>query len=392
MGRCNVRADSMASVLYLSLYAAIGGGERALLELLGALDRRRFEPLVVVPRPGPLVEALESRGVEVRIEAFPTPALHQILRPRVAAALVRAAWRLRRLARERGIRLFHCGDLLGVLLVLPAARPAGRVLFQMNYLGGAWRRLLLRMLSWVTLDVIVAYSVDQQSQLCRRPGRLRRRTVVVRPGIDPTPFERGDGRPLRRELGVDEGAPLVGLLARYDVWKGHAVFLDAAARLRLTRPDVRFLMVGGALNADSLPHVARYRDAVLEQRRVLDLESAVFVLDHRDDVPSVLAALDVVVCPSFHEPFGMVIVEALAAGRAVVASDSGGPAEIIENGASGLLFATGSSEDLAVRLLEVLGDDERRLALGAAGRARVRGAFTARRYAADMEALYGGLA
>ena len=116
------------------------------------------------------------------------------------------------------------------------------------------------------------------------------------------------------------------------------------------------------------------------------------MVDHRADVPALLAGLDVVACPSFHEPFGMVIVEALAAGRAVVASDSGGPAEIIEHGASGLLFATGSSEALAAQLLALVGDPGRRRSLGAAGRARVRQAFTARRYAADMEALYAGLA
>jgi glycosyltransferase involved in cell wall biosynthesis len=346
---------------------------------------------VVVPRPGPLVDALVARGVEVHIEPFPTPPLHQLLRPTVAVPLIRAAWRLRRLARARGVRIFHCGDLLGVLMAWPASRPGGRVLFQVNYLGGRGRRLVLAALSWLTLDVIVAYSSDQQSQLPAR-HRPRPRTVVVPPGIDPAPFEQGNAHVLRRELGVGASTPLVGLVARYDAWKGHCVFLEAATRVRRVRPDVRFVMIGGALNAEALPHVGRYRDGVLARRRALALEDVVFVLDHREDIPSMLAGLDVVVCSSFHEPFGMIVVEALAAGRAVVASDTGGPAEIIEDGASGLLFATGSSDALAERLVEILGDGARRRALGEAGRARVRGAFTAQRYAADMEALYAGLA
>jgi glycosyltransferase involved in cell wall biosynthesis len=85
-------------------------------------------------------------------------------------------------------------------------------------------------------------------------------------------------------------------------------------------------------------------------------------------------------------------VEALAAGRAVVASDSGGPAEIIEHGRSGLLFATGSSGELARRLLELVEDGRFRRELGETGRARVRERFTAGRYAAEMEALYAAMA
>ena len=382
----------MPTVLYLSLYTTIGGAERALLELLGAADISRFRPLVVVPGEGPLPSALAARGFEVCREAFPTPPLHALFRPQVARALLAAAWRLRRLARTRGVRLFHCGDLLAALLLLPASWPRGRVLYQVNYIGGAPRRWLLNLLGLFTLHKVVAYSRDQQAEIVRAPGWLRRRTVVVWPGIDPVPFERGDREAVRRELGVEAGTTLIGLLARYDVWKGHHVFLEAAARVRARWPEVRFLIAGGALNAESLPHVARCRDTVLARRRELGLDDAVVVLDHRQDVPSLLAALDIVVCPSFREPFGMIVVEALAAGRAVVASNSGGPAEIIEDGRSGLLFATGSSEHLAARLGELVGDQDRRRTLGAAGSARVRAAFTAGRYASEMEALYAALA
>jgi glycosyltransferase involved in cell wall biosynthesis len=158
------------------------------------------------------------------------------------------------------------------------------------------------------------------------------------------------------------------------------------------RDDVRFVMVGGALNAAQLPHVARLRDAVLERRRALGLETAAAVMDHRDDVARVLAALDVLVCPSDHEPFGMIVLEALAAGRPVVASDSGGPAEILEDGKSGLLFRTGDPEALAAALLEVLEDPSLARSLADAGRQRVRDAFSRDRYAREVQELYERLA
>jgi glycosyltransferase involved in cell wall biosynthesis len=202
----------------------------------------------------------------------------------------------------------------------------------------------------------------------------------------------GDGRTFRALLGLAAGVPLVGLVGRYDTWKGHQVFLRAAARIAAARPHVRFCMVGGALNEALLPHAARYRDGVLDLRRRLGLEEVVHVVGHRDDVPEVLAALDVVACPSDHEPFGMIVLESLAARRALVASDSGGPTEIVEDGTSGLLFPTGDADALAERIVRVLDDPALRRRLGEAGRRRVEAAFTRERYARDMEALYGRLA
>lgn len=147
-------------------------------------------------------------------------------------------------------------------------------------------------------------------------------------------------------------------------------------------------MVGGALNASQLPHVARCRDAALERRRALGLESRVAVIEHRDDVAPVLAALDVLVCPSDHEPFGMVVLEALAAGRPVVASDTGGPSEILEDGKSGLLFRTGDPDALAAALFRVLDDPALARSLVEAGRSRVRDAFDRSRYAREMQEVY----
>ena len=105
-----------------------------------------------------------------------------------------------------------------------------------------------------------------------------------------------------------------------------------------------------------------------------------------------LAGLDVLVCPSDHEPFGMIVLEALAAGTPVVASDSGGPAEILEPDRSGLLFPTGDARALAEAVIRVLEDDGLRARLAEGGRRRVRERFASARYARDVEALYAGLA
>jgi glycosyltransferase involved in cell wall biosynthesis len=118
----------------------------------------------------------------------------------------------------------------------------------------------------------------------------------------------------------------------------------------------------------------------------------VHVVGHRAEVPDVLAALDLLVCPSIREPFGMVLVEAMAAGRPVIASDSGGPPEIVEHGESGLLFKTGDAAELAEAVLRLLRDPALAARLATRGRARVAERFTRARYAGEMEALYARLA
>ena len=379
-------------VLYLNPYGAIGGAERALLELLGELDRTRFAPVVVLGEDGPLATELEKQGIETIVEPFSSPPLYRLAWPSTLARLARAAWRIRRLARQRRPRILHCGDVLGLLLLV-AARPRGtRIVCQLNYLGGAPRRWALAALALPAVHRLLAVSAQQPEQLGPAPSLLAGRTSVVPPGIRVESFAGGNPRELRQALGLTEDVPLVGLVARYDTWKGHGVFLEAAVRIRKSRAGVRFVMVGGDLDGRPLPHLRRYRDQVLRRRRELQLEEAVAVLGHRDDVPAVLAGLDVLVCPSDHEPFGMIVLEALAAGTPVVASDSGGPAEILEPDRSGLLFPTGDARALAEAVIRVLEDDGLRARLAEGGRRRVRERFASARYARDVEALYAGLA
>jgi glycosyltransferase involved in cell wall biosynthesis len=241
------------------------------------------------------------------------------------------------------------------------------------------------------VDAIVAYSADQGRRLARGTWGLASRIVVVHPGLEPSEFADAPRSAFRHELGLADGEPLVGMLGRLDTWKGHGTFLDAARRIRAERPDARFVMVGGALQRDALPSVARYERSVLDKRSALGLEAEVRVVDHREDVPSVLAGLDVLVFASVDEPFGMVVIEALAAGTPVVASDSGGPAEILEDGKTGLLFPTGDAQALASRVLRLLDDRPLGRALAAAGRERVGEAFHRDRYARDVERVYARL-
>jgi glycosyltransferase involved in cell wall biosynthesis len=374
-------------VLCLNLYATTGGAERALLELTSALDRSRFEPIVVLASDGPLRARLGESGVEVRLEPFPTPPLHALAWPPTLVRLARAAMRMRRLVRERQVRLAQCGDVLGLLVLVPAMLSGLRVVYQVNYLGHGPRLRLFGILARF-VGAVVACSAWQRDAVVAAAASLASRTVVIHPGIDTAAFGSGNGAAVRQEWGVPAEAPLIGMLARYDVWKGHRTFLEAAVRVLERRPDARFAMIGGALNSTVLGHVGAYRRQILDELEALGLHDRVLAIDHRDDVPDVLAALEVVVLPSVDEPFGMVLIEAMAAGRPVVAADSGGPREIVQDAETGLLFRTGDAASLAAAILKLLDDAGLARSLADAGSRRARDAFHKNRYAREMEAVY----
>ena len=136
---------SPVPVLCLSLYGSVGGAERALLELVSGLDRSRFEAHVVLGEAGPLGPALREAGIDAQVEAFPAPPLHRLLLPWVALREALAAFRLRRRARAMRARILHCGDVLGLLLLLPSAWGGARVVYQINYLGRGPRPLALNL-------------------------------------------------------------------------------------------------------------------------------------------------------------------------------------------------------------------------------------------------------
>jgi glycosyltransferase involved in cell wall biosynthesis len=382
----------MRVVLFLNLYSSLGGAENALLHLLAALDRTRCRPLVVVGREGPLVDALRAQGVETIVLPFPAPPLWHLALPWILWRELRAAWRLRRLVREAGAGIIHAGDVLGLLLALPARLSGARVVYQVNYLGGRLRLLLMNVAALLCARRVLVFSEAQRRDLLARTWLLRARTQVIPPGIDARPAPLAVPSQARAALGLAPGAPVVGMVARYDRWKGHKVFLRAMARLRDSRRDLQVLVVGGSLNSELLPHVAAYRDDVLAELRRLGLEDAVRLLGYVPRVAEVMAAMDVLVCPSEDEPFGLVVVEALALGTPVVVADSGGPPEIVEQGRCGLVFPTGDAVALASQVERLLADVSLRRVLAAAGRERAQAAFSAARYARDVEALYGALA
>lgn len=366
----------------VSPLAAAGGAERAFASLVRNLPSFGYEPVVALLERGPLEEWLD--GFEP-IDARPA----QPLRVHDTA---RTVGRLARLARRRGARAVLSSKTRGHVFGGPAAAAAGIPAIWWSHEMPPRGWLYRRREPWRSYAVeeparripAVRVVCGNERLAARQRHRTPRREVVsIRPGLPVAEVaaRRGEGLALRRRLGLD-GVPLVGIVGRLDPIKGHDLFLEAAAHVARARPDARFAIVGGDLLEAMRGHGRELRG----RAAALAIGDAVTFTGHQHDAIPWIDALDVVVVCSRSEGGPLVLGEAMALGRPVVATRAPGAEDAIEHGRSGLLVRSGDPRALAGSIVRVLDSPALAEALGDGGRAAAR-RFCERRMAARFAAL-----
>jgi glycosyltransferase involved in cell wall biosynthesis len=212
-------------------------------------------------------------------------------------------------------------------------------------------------------------------------GYCSSHTSIIPNGFDLCRFKPSDDarERIRKELGVDAGTLLVGMIARHHPIKAHAHFLEAAAALRRSDRPIAFVLAGRDVDDSNVP--------LGRQVRALGLEARVRLLGERADVEDLLAALDLVALPSLDEGFPNILAEAMAAGVPCVATDVGEAAHII--GQTGQVVPPGRPHALAVALGRLIDmDDGHRRQLGLRARERIGAAFALPAIVAQYETLY----
>ena len=233
-------------------------------------------------------------------------------------------------------------------------------------------------------DRIVVISSLQYYELCHQikiaPSN---RFSIISLGFDLGQFlnaETHRGK-LRKELNVPEDIPLVGIVGRLTSVKNHELFLRSAAQVLLSVANSRFVIVGDGELKDDLKEIAES----------LGIQDKVIFLGWRDDMPFIYADLDVVVLTSLNEGTPVTLIEAMASAKPVVATAVGGVPDIVLDGQTGILAPSGDADGLAVGVIDLLQDPDKRQEFGERGREFVRGKYTKERLCADIEKLYGEL-
>jgi glycosyltransferase involved in cell wall biosynthesis len=352
----------LTRVLLVSPFAPAGGAERAFASLARNLPSHGFDPVPVLLERGPLEDWLD--GCEL-VDARWSRSLRPISTARTVADL-------HRLARRTGARAIVSSKQRGHIVGGPAAAAAGLPAVWWMHDMPPEGLLYRRREPWRRYHVeAIARRIPAARVVCGndRAGRIQRsrtpgtRVVVIRPGrpLGGLAARAGVGAELRRALGLG-GAPIVGVVGRIGRAKGQDLFLEAAAAIARDRPEVRFALVGDAiLRTDRAFGRTIARRA--EQGR---LAGRVLLPGHQDDPVPWLDALDVVVIPSRTEVGPLVLGEALALGKPVVATRVGAAVDVIEHGRNGLLVPPEDPAAIAAAVDVLLGDPELGRALGTA--------------------------
>ncbi len=412
-------------VLFIQNGSALGGSGESLLVLVGHLLEQGYRPLVLVNNAGPLTERLERLGVPVEIAPLnlfsynetryvqerrlrEPSSLRWLLRQVLEAARAlysypKHAQLLQRLVRKHQPDLIHLNEMNLLVAGLAAYRTGLPLVWHVRSIitTNLWGRFTGWLIPRLAHQV-VAVSRAAASRVDQRRANLR----VVYNGVDLARFDPSvSGAAARAEWGIPASAPLVGFLGKTIRSKGAFDLLAAVPAILAQCPDAHFLVVGGdpaggggrppqpgllrrafkqALLFPTLPGLPAL---VAEQ----GLAGRVHLTGGRQDVPALLAAMDVVALPTWTEGFGRTIIEALAMRKPVVSTQVDAIPELIEDGRSGLLVPPRDPRALAQAVVRFLRDPALSASCAAFGYQSVQGRFSSGRYASEVERLYGPL-
>lgn len=359
---------SRIAILYFLASGTRGGVEEHVLSLLQNLDRRRYAPILVCPPR--LVAAFGEDLARLDVEVLPLELWSWS--PRQLAQ----AWRFFRFLRRRRPHIVNPHMFRATLVAAPIAKLAGVPRVIATFHGREyWRRGLVK--GSYVVDRFVDRWVDHMIAVCRSnkvylvqtKGLEADKITVIQNGRDlgayrlPGP---GEIETARAELGVAADDEVLGVVGRLETQKGHRYLIEALPQILRVRPRARLLLVGeGDL-----------RGALEEQASRLSVRERVVFTGFRRDVARMMGLMDVLVLPSLYEGLPLVLLEAQALARPIVATSVDGNTDVVEDGVSGRIVPPEDPAALAHAVTALLGDRDEARRLGEAARRSVHRHFT----------------
>jgi glycosyltransferase involved in cell wall biosynthesis len=334
-----------------------GGIQLHLLELLRRYDRKRFLPLVCsIKGKGQIGMEMENIGIEVICLNRPKEGFDWF-----------AIMELYRLIKKRDIKIVRThsykpnihGAIAARMANVPCIVASVHNVYEKKRERKFGRRIVNRCLSKY-IDKTVAVSNAVKNDILKYDGIDKDKVKVIYNGIDIDRFNSFDGSLAREKLGIPPGTPVIGTVGRLHPQKGQKYLLEAVSILKNEFPGLRLLFAGDGILKNELETYAK----------TLGIKENVLFLGVRSDIPELLSAMDVFVFPSLWEGLGNALIEAMAAGKPVVASDIAPVREIINSKAAGILVPPEGSKALSKAIKLLLQDRALREIMGKAARER----------------------
>ena len=353
-----------------------GGLELQALEVSKALKHRKHRVWLACLRNS----RLEQAAREANLHVLPMNT-RGYLHPLATVSLAR--W-----IRREGIDIIHCQhskDLATIILAKKLSRELFPVVLSKRVGSYIKKKDLFHRFLYANVDRVLAISDVIHRNVLETTTVPFERVLTLHDAVDTELFSLGRASTtrVREEFGFDDDTLVVGFVGRFSPGKGHEDFLNAASILNKKYGNIRFLIVGEASYGEQM-----YEQRIRAMCSALRLDGIVRFAGYRTDIPDVMAAFDIFAFPSHAEAFGVVLIEAMAMERPVVATNCDGVLDIVVDGVTGILVEPRNPQQLA-EAIERLGNDPAfRRAMGKAGRRRVEEMFDQHKQITRIEQLY----
>lgn len=375
---------SRINLLYVVTKLELGGAQKQLLALIRGLDRKRFRPFLFTAQEGLLLpEALsidELTVIKSRCLERPINPLKDLL----------ALLEIRHVIQNNEIKVVHTHSSKAGILGRWAAKLSGAEVILHTAHGWSFHDFqpwlayslygwLERLTARFTDRIIVVSEHDRRRGLDNRIGSSVKYTLI-RYGIDHVEFSGAEGG-IRQELGIPEKDLLVGMVACFKPQKRAQDFIRLASLVRKMLPCIRFVLIGDGIMRRRLEKMVRRSG----------LSGEITLCGWRRDIPRILSAIDVFVLTSLWEGLPVTVLEAMASGKPVVVSDTGGVREVVRDGQTGFLFPPKDMPAASERLCLLLKEQGLRTRMGREAERELGGRFSVRGMIEETQGLYSEL-
>lgn len=383
----------MKNILFLHAGAEMYGADKVMLDLIKSLDKSKYNPLVILPTDGVLVDALKKENIKVVVMPYP------IMRRkyfnlkglvRYAYGMVKYTNKITKMARKQHIDLIHTntaatleGSFVSKKLHIPQLWSIHEIIVSPQIMYNVTSKLISKYASiTITDSKAVKDHLDDS-------GYFKEKTVkVIYNGVDSKRFKPdNDCSYLYNEWNIPKDAKIIGMMGRVNSWKGQADFLKAANMIMAKFPDVYTVFVGAAFKGEE------WREKELANAIAKSpYKNRIINKGYRTDSEGIYKLYDVFVLPSINpDPLPTVVLEAMATGKPIVGYKHGGVCEMVNDGYNGLLAEVRNPEDLATKIETLLEDDDKRAKMGANSRKRLLENFSMEAYVQNYSDAYDRL-
>ncbi len=383
-------------ILYVHPSNELYGADRSLLRLIKTLDRNRFDPIVAVandiPYEGLLAHELSKENVPVynfKLGVLRRRYLNPLGIMKFSYHTLQTAVQLATFCRHHQVSLIHSnssavisGGLAATLAKIPHIWHVREIIQQPRLLNN----FIANNISLFATHAIAVSNPVKDNLLLAQP-KLKNKIHIIHNGIDVDKFSNipaSTRQATRTSWNITDNEIVIGMVGRVSSWKGQTFLLEAMKIIAPKHPDARLVFVGGHIPGEE------WRLHELHQKvHEMGLTHQVHIQPFSSAIPAILAGFDIFVLPSIKpDPFPTVVLEAMAAGKAIVATAHGGPLEQLEPDISGHLVSHSNPQEMATKLSQLLLNQTMRQELGQMAQNRAKQQFTTETYTANVSQLY----